>query len=333
MRRRTVLQCVEQEAELLLLLLGTDAENAEYHLLHFLAVDTNGTATQLGAVEHHVVGTGQRCTGIRLQLFRRAFGRSERVVQRAETAVVVLLEHREVDHPQRRPLTGQQLQVMAQTNTQRAQRLGYDLRLVGTEEHDVAIHRTNAVENHIEIGLGNELDDRRLQAFDALGALVDLDVGQALGTVDADEFGVVIDLLARHGCPARNAQGGNAPLWIAGRAAEHLEVDLGQLVGNVHQFQRVAQVRLVRTVATHGFFEGHVREIAQVQVQHFLEQAADHAFGQAHDVLFIEEAGLDVDLGEFRLAVGAQVFVAEALGDLVVAIEAGHHQQLLEQLG
>ncbi|MNF90154.1 hypothetical protein D3C84_727080 [compost metagenome] len=74
-------------------------------------------------------------------------------------------------------------------------------------------------------------------------------------------------------------------------------------------------------------------EFVEFQVQHFLEQLADHVLGNAHDVAFIEEAGLDVDLGEFRLAIGAQVFVAEALGDLVVAIEAGHHQQLLEQLG
>src|SRR3546814_1182080 len=34
----------------------------------------------------------------------------------------------------------------------------------------------------------------------------------------------------------------------------------------------------------------------------------------------------------FRLAVGAQILVAEAAGDLVVAVEARHHQQLLEQL-
>ena len=46
-----------------------------------------------------------------------------------------------------------------------------------------------------------------------------------------------------------------------------------------------------------------------------------------------EERGLDIDLRELGLAVGAQVFVAEALGDLVVAVEARHHQQLLEQLG
>ena len=32
------------------------------------------------------------------------------------------------------------------------------------------------------------------------------------------------------------------------------------------------------------------------------------------------------------LAVGAQVLVAETARDLVVAVHAGHHQQLLEQL-
>ena len=48
--------------------------------------------------------------------------------------------------------------------------------------------------------------------------------------------------------------------------------------------------------------------------------------------MFGQEAGLDIDLGELGLAVGAQVLVAEALGELVVAIVAGHHQHLFEQL-
>ena len=55
-----------------------------------------------------------------------------------------------------------------------------------------------------------------------------------------------------------------------------------------------------------------------------LEQIADFLLGQ--------ERGLAVDLREFGLTVGAQIFVAEALDDLVVAIEARHHQQLLEEL-
>ena len=66
--------------------------------------------------------------------------------------------------------------------------------------------------------------------------------------------------------------------------------------------------------------------------RHVLEHAADHAFEDVADLLLVQERGFEVDLGEFRLAVGAQVFVAEALGDLVVAVEAGHHQHLLEQL-
>ena len=50
------------------------------------------------------------------------------------------------------------------------------------------------------------------------------------------------------------------------------------------------------------------------------------------DVLHRHERHLDVHLGELRLAVGAQVLVAEAAGDLVVALDAGDHEHLLEQL-
>ncbi len=49
-------------------------------------------------------------------------------------------------------------------------------------------------------------------------------------------------------------------------------------------------------------------------------------------VLGVDEGHLDVELGEVGLAVGAQVLVAKAAGDLEVALEAADHQQLLEQL-
>ena len=45
-----------------------------------------------------------------------------------------------------------------------------------------------------------------------------------------------------------------------------------------------------------------------------------------------DERRLDVDLRELRLAVGAQILVAEAARDLEVAVEAGHHEQLLVDL-
>ena len=44
---------------------------------------------------------------------------------------------------------------------------------------------------------------------------------------------------------------------------------------------------------------------------------------------WLDEGGLDVDLGELGLAVGAEVLVAEAAGDLEVVLDAGDHEQLL----
>src|SRR5471032_3334153 len=212
-----VFQGVEQEAEFLFLFRFIDTQQAEDRLLHFLAVNTDRTATQLGAVQHHVVGTGQSRRRAGFQFLRRAFRRSERVMQGAEAAVVVFFEHREVDNPHWRPLAGQQVQVVADLDPQCTQRFADDLRLVGTEEHDVAIDRTNAIKDHVEVGFRDVLDDWRLQAFNAFGALVDLDVRQTLGTVDANELGVIVDLLARHARGAWNTQGGNAAFRVVGR--------------------------------------------------------------------------------------------------------------------
>ena len=55
------------------------------------------------------------------------------------------------------------------------------------------------------------------------------------------------------------------------------------------------------------------------------------AHGVEHVVL-VDETHLHVELHELVLPVGTQVLVAQAAGHLVVAIDAGHHQQLLEQL-
>ncbi len=79
---------------------------------------------------------------------------------------------------------------------------------------------------------------------------------------------------------------------------------------------------------------GHAREWPrQFDALHTLPDGADQGFVQLQDLLLVHEAHLDVQLGEFRLAIGAQVFVAEAASHLVVPLDAAHHQQLLEQLG
>ena len=45
-----------------------------------------------------------------------------------------------------------------------------------------------------------------------------------------------------------------------------------------------------------------------------------------------DERHLDIELGELRLAIGSLGFIAEAAGDLEIAIQPGDHQQLLHLL-
>ena len=65
---------------------------------------------------------------------------------------------------------------------------------------------------------------------------------------------------------------------------------------------------------------GHVREVNHEPL-HPLQ-----------DILRSDEGSLDVDLGEFGLAVGPQILVAEAARDLEVAVETGRHEDLLVDL-
>ena len=63
-----------------------------------------------------------------------------------------------------------------------------------------------------------------------------------------------------------------------------------------------------------------------------LKTSAKKLLHERDDIVLLDKGHLQVDLGELGLTVRAQVLVAEALHDLVVALEPGHHQDLLEEL-
>ena len=268
-------------------------------------------------------------------------GRGERVVHGGPAlAFLVVLEHREVDHPQRCPAVFKQPGLLAECtvadlDAQRTDGVVDDLFLVGAEEQQVAVLRARARQHRGQRGVVQVLYDGALQAFAARRHVVDLDVGQALGAVDLDELGVAIDFAAAQAAlttAAGHAHRDHAAFGHVGSAREDLEVHGLHHVGQFGELQLDAQVRLVRAVQMHGVGIFHDREVAQIDVRGVLEHGADHALEHVADVVLGHERGFDVDLREFGLAVGAQVLVAEALGDLVVTVKAGHHQQLLEQL-
>src|SRR3546814_9857247 len=101
-----------RSAKFFLRLLGTDAEQIEYRLLHVGAMDTHRAATDFDTIEHDVVALRQRRTRIgtqRVGIVR--LGRGERRVQRDPAArFVVRFENGPIDDPRRAPAIERELQ-------------------------------------------------------------------------------------------------------------------------------------------------------------------------------------------------------------------------------
>ena len=117
---------------------------------------------------------------------------------------------------------------------------------------------------------------------------------------------------------------------------EQAEAALLEVPGYVADDQRIAQVRLVAAVFQHRLGIGNAWEFARrrhaLAVRELLEHARQHRLYRLKDVFLRHKAHLEVELVEFRAAIGAQILVAEAGRDLEITVEAGHHQQLLEHL-
>ena len=338
-RRRTELQRVEQEAELRALVFFTDAQRGELFGLKLGAMDANRAATELPAVHRHVVGLGEHLGRVGVQQRPMLVLRAGERVMRGDVAVVlfVVLVAREVHHPARLEALFEEAELgavlVADLRAQRADGVVDDLFAIGTEEEDVTVLRAAALDDRLQRIGRQELDDRALQAFVVqLRHVVDLDPGQTLRAVDGDEGGVVVDFLARELGATRYAQRDDAAILQVGRTAEDLEVDRLHDVGQLGEFELDAQIGFVAAVLAHRFGIRDAREIGQIDAETLLPQVFDQPLHHVLHVVLGHERGFDVDLRELGLAVGAQILVAEALDDLVVAIETGHHQELLEQL-
>ena len=95
----------------------------------------------------------------------------------------------------------------------------------------------------------------------------------------------------------------------------------------------VTRVRLIASVGVHGLPVRHATQRGGQLDAHMGEGVLQDILKKADGAVHIDERHLEVDLGELRLTISAQVLVAEALGNLVVALNTAHHEQLLEQLG
>ncbi len=94
-----------------------------------------------------------------------------------------------------------------------------------------------------------------------------------------------------------------------------------------------ARIRFVGAIEAHSFGVGHTRHGGNVNSFYFFEEVPYQAFKSLENIFLLHEGHLAVYLCKLRLAVGAEVFVAKAFYNLVVAVEACYHEQLFEGLG
>jgi len=334
-RRRAVVQRLEEEAEPVLRLLPRDVQQVEDLLLHFGPVDTNAAPADLTAVDHDVVRLRTDVGRVGFQLAQvLGHRRGERMVKRIVAFLVgVPLEQREIHHPQKgKALRIVQLQVAGDPAAQRRQCLVGDGFLVGHQHQHVSVLGAEPLHQLPTEIVAEELadapDERRSAVFH-----LDLEPRQPLGAKVGHQGGQrLFDVAARVELARRSAQALDHSAVLDARG-EDLERGLPGEVGDILELHVEAHVGTVDSVVGHRLRIRHPPDRqGHLDAEDLFPDAGDQLRMDRDHVVDVHEAHLDVDLREFRLAVGPRVLVAEATDDLEVLVDAADHQDLLEQL-
>ena len=226
---------------------------------------------------------------------------------------------------------GDQLEPPRELEPQRAEHLRGDGRGVGDDQQQIAGPGVQRAADRVGLTRGQELRDRRAPC--RLGGIAVLHErpDEPLGAVLLGHLGQLIEILAR-----QLARAGVDPAHDPAarqRAGEDLELAVGDRRTEIAQLQPEAGVGTIGAEPADGLGVGHPRPRRRRHVEPGApEDLADRRLGGLEHVVLLDERQLDVELGELGQPVGAGVLVAKAADDLVVALKAADHQQLLEQL-
>ena len=156
---------------------------------------------------------------------------------------------------------------------------------------------------------------------------------KALGFEEFGDIGELVDFLAGEGaCRAFDVDRAHTAARL-NRALENGEFGVFQQVGQIDQLKAETGVRFIRAEAFHGLPPGEAAQRKlKVAAENLPEDPLHQSFVDRLDIDLIDKGHLEIDLGEFRLAVGAQILVAEAAGNLKVAVKAREHRKLLVEL-
>ena len=201
---------------------------------------------------------------------------------------------------------------------------------VRNHHEDITLPCTKAPYQGLLFGLGKELYNIGLQL-----PVKDLHPGHSLapkGGYNLEGVLVLEYVFAQVFCLAPDAKALDQPPCL-NDLPEYVVLGMLQDVRGILECHPEPQIRPICAVTRHGLLVGHPGEgPGKVYTTH-----RKHPYSQFFyafiDEFFVNEGCLQVQLCKFRLAVGAQVFISETPGNLIIPVHAAHHEDLLEELG
>src|SRR5271166_1137478 len=303
-----------------------------------------------------------------LERLEPALRHRERVVRKVDSFLLLVpLVHREVDDPaELQHVLVRDAEVIADADARRARELGSLVHLVAGQKDRVARLQAYLVNecllslprqelsywtasNNVST-LSDASDYIRLASVLCIrlkDALQDRPYLRSCYFLEDDvaepwrafSLRPVVELVEERAGLFRRAPGGNRAHHAA-RLDDLLEGVEGDVLAledlrHVGDLDRVAQVRLVDAVFEHRLSVRDQREFLRHRLAgpELLEHPAQDRLDRGEHVLLGDKTHLDVELIEFSgRAVGARVLIAETGRDLEIAVEARHHDELLELL-
>ena len=335
MRRSSELECIKKESELGLRFFLTNTHDLEDAILDITSVNTDRTTADFIAIADNVIGVGQSISGIlveSIQPFR--LWRGEGVVDSGPSAVSKSnvtfglgisgrLEERSVNNPGKRPRVRiDQVAALTDLEAGGAKQLTRSGGLTSSEENTVTRLGASCLGEASALSFGNVLCNRA-----AKGAFfIKSDVSKSLGAARLGPFLPLIKGTAR----LRTATGHDDGTDV--RCLEDSERRVLEVVGQVNKLISETKIRLIRAVLFHRILVRHARNRGLEIVTNEGPDILQDLFCNGDDVILIDEAHLNIKLGELRLTIRTEVFVTIAACNLEVAFHSGNHQHLLEKL-
>ena len=196
------------------------------------------------------------------------------------------------------------------------------------DEGDVALLAAESLEDSLKLALAHELCEGAVRSV-----VYPPYVSETLRADAAYEFGLLVDLLSGELCSGALCNDTADGAAVCNSVLEYGESAVLYDIGDVGYLHAKAGIRLIGAVTGHSLVVGQAGQgSGNINVENGLVEVLYEALQALEDIVNVNEGHLEVDLCELRLAVCAEILVAEAACKLDISVHARDHQELLVHL-